>query len=107
MSSYKKTLTSYWSGCSSSDSKKVHRVIAALMCRNGNSCYTALLSTGTYHNDLQKCGSTSTCDGHAVSICYEAAPKYFLKELRSLENGDASIFECLPNEEGYRLKDGV
>ena len=105
--SYKKTLTYYWSSHSTSVSKKVHRVIAALICRNGNSCYTAILSTGTYHNDLQKCGSTSTCDGHAVSICYEAAPKYFLKEIRSLRNGDDSIFEFLPNGEGYKLKDGV
>ena len=70
-------------------------------------CYTAILNTGTYHNDSEKCGYTSTCDGHAVSICYEAAPKYFLKEIESLKSGEDSIFEFLPNAEGYRLKDGV
>ena len=104
--SYKKTHTYYWSSHSTSDCKKVHRVIAALICRNGNSCYTAILSTGTYHNDSEKCGYTSTCDGHAVSVCYEAAPKYFLKEIRSLQNGDDSIFESIPNK-GFRLKPGV
>ena len=105
--SYKKTLTYYWLNHSTGESKTVHRVIAALICRNGDTCYTAILSTGTYYNDSEKCGSTSTCDGHAVSICYEAAPKYFLKEIGSLHNGGHSIFEYLPNAEGYRLKDGV
>ena len=70
------------------------------MCQNGKSCYTAILSTGAYHNDSEKCGYTSTCDGHAVSICYEAAPKYFLQEIESLKNGEDSVFESLPNAKG-------
>ena len=101
---YKKTLTYHWSKHSTSDNSEIHKVIAALICHNGRSCYAAILSTGTYHNDTEKCGTTSTCDGHAVSICYEAAPKYFLKEIKSLKNGDDSIFECIPNKEGFRLK---
>ena len=104
---YKKTLTYHWSNHSTSDSNKIHKVIAALICQNGKHCYAAILSTGTYHNDTEKCGLTSTCDGHAVSICYEAAPKYFLKEIKSLKNGDDSIFEYIPNKEGFRLKAGI
>ena len=103
---YNKTLTYYWSKHSSGGSL-LHKVIAALVCQNGKSCYTAILSTGTYHNDRDKCGFTSTCDGHAVSICYEAAPKYFLEEIKSLKNKEDSIFEYLPNKEGFRLKQGV
>ena len=104
---YRKSLIYHWSKHSTSDNSKIHKVIAALIYHNGGTCYAAILSTGTYHNDTEICGSTSTCDGHAVSICYEAAPKYFLKEIKSLKNKDDSIFECIPNGEGFRLKPGI
>lgn len=104
---YKKTFNSYWSKHSTNSISKTHKVIAALVCQNRKSCYTAVLSTGRYHNDAKKCGSTTTCDGHAVSICYEAAPKYFMEEILSLKNGEDSIFEFLPNREGFRLKSGI
>ena len=103
---YKKTFVYHWFKHSTNDSKKVHKVIAALVCQNGKKCFTAILSTGTYHNDSEKCGLTSTCDGHAVSICYEAAPKFFLEEIKNLKDGDDSIFEYIPNE-GFQLKAGV
>ena len=86
---------------------KFHKVIAALICQDGPLCYTAVLSTGRYHNDLDKCGLTTTCDGHAISVCYEAAPKYFLKEIASLKRGESSVFELLPNNEGFKLRHGV
>ena len=73
----------------------------------GHRANTAVLSTGRYHNDLDKCGLTTTCEGHAVSVCYEAAPKYFLKEIASLKKGENSVFELLPNNEGFRLRHGV
>ena len=92
---------------------KIHRHLAALICHQENrSPYAAILCTGTSHKDAEACnheGSHGTCDGHAESIIYEAAPKYFMNEMDNLlkEKENESIFELLPNNKGYKLKPNV
>ena len=82
------------------NSKKFHRCISALIChQQGKSPHVAVLCTGTHYNDKQVCYSSEyikekvfsncPCDGHAESLCYEAAPIYFQREM----------LECLDNKE--------
>jgi len=92
---------------------KIHKVIAALIChQERKSPYAAILCTGALHKDTEECGhdgSHGTCDGHAESIIYEAAPKYFMNEVTNSlkEEENESIFEVLPNNKGFRLKRNV
>jgi len=95
-----------------SGGRRTHQAIAALICdQPDKNPYTAILSTGTHHNDAEKCGFTSFCDGHAVSVIYAAAPEYFKQEMISLrECNHDSIFEYIPYSGvnlGFRLKDHV
>ena len=93
--------------------KKIHRVLAALIChQEKKSPYAAILCTGTLHKDTEVCGSGGsfgTCDGHAESIIYEAAPKYFMNEMANAlkEEENESIFEPLPCNRGFKLKPNV
>ena len=92
---------------------RIHRVLAALIChQEKKSPYAAILCTGTSHKDTEVCGnggSHGTCDGHAESIIYEAAPKYFMNEMASVlkEEENESIFELLPYTRGFKLKPNV
>lgn len=92
---------------------KIHKHLAALVChRERKSPYAALLCTGTLHKDSEVCGhegSHGTCDGHAESIIYEAAPKYFMNEMDILlkEEDNESIFEILPKNRGFKLKPNI
>ena len=92
---------------------KIHRVIAALIChQEKKSPYAAILCTGTLHKDTELCGSGGshgTCDGHAESIIYEAAPKYFMNEMDNVSKGEEneSIFELLLCNRGFKLKPNV
>ena len=94
-------------------SNKIHKHLAALVChQERRSPYAALLCTGTLHKDTEICGhegSHGTCDGHAESIIYEAAPKYFMNEMDILlkEKDNESIFEILPNNRGFKLKTNI
>ena len=73
------------------NSKKCHRCISALICHQKEKIHIAVLCTGTHYNDKSVCYSTeyikekvlsnSPCDGHAESLCFEAAPIYFQKEM--------------------------
>ena len=111
-SCYNKALQPEWCRLSSRSSK-THQLIAALICDHPKRTpYTAVLSTGAHHNEIQKCGSTSTCDGHALSIIYEVAPKYFMQEMKNLQQDTESIFEyaspsSLDATHIFRLKPGI
>lgn len=111
--SYNKLFQPKWNRrCSDSAGSRTHQAIAALICdQPDKNPYTAILSTGTHHNDAERCGSTSACDGHAVSVIYEAAPDYFNQEMINLnENASDSIFEFISSQDttlGFRLKDDV
>ena len=83
-----------------------HKEIAALIChKEGKLPYVAILGTGTVHRDNDKCFHEDTqghecnhltCDGHAESIVYEGAPKYFMDQMQHLLNDkemSRSIFE--------------
>ena len=106
-------IETYWTSHSENISNKIHKVIAALIChQEKKSPYAAILCTGTLHKDTEVCGhegSHGTCDGHAASIIYEAAPKYFMNEMANLvkEEENESIFELLPNNEGFKLKSSI
>jgi len=108
---YNKALQPEW--CKRSRSGKTHQLIAALICDHPKRTpYTAVLCTGTHHNDMKRCGCTSTCDGHALSIIYEVAPKYFMQEMNNLEKESESIFEYASSSNFdvariFRLKPGV
>lgn len=106
---YNRTLQPEW--CKRpSKSNKTHQLIAALICEQPEKTpYTAILSTGAHHNDANKCGFTSTCDGHALSIIYEVAPAYFMQEMKNLEQETESIFEyALPiSAAKFRLRPGI
>lgn len=111
---YSKMIKVYWDvHDTTKSSKKIHKNIAALIChQEKRSPYAAILSTGTLHKDTEVCshgGSHGTCDGHAESIIYEAAPKYFMNEMANLlkEEGNESIFEHLPNNKGFKLKSNI
>ena len=82
--------------------KKCHRCIAALICDpHKEDPFVAVLCTGTKCNE-GKCYSTqdgsknhkdSPCDGHAESLCIEAAPIFFQNEMQRCLEGEISIFE--------------
>ena len=82
--------------------KKCHRCIAALICDpHKEDPFVAVLCTGTKYNEA-KCYSMqdgsknhkdSPCDGHAESLCIEAAPIFFQNEMQRCLEGEISIFE--------------
>ena len=110
---YKKMTQVYETDRDAKICSKIHRHLAALICHQENrSPYAAILCTGTLHKDSEICSyedSHGTCDGHAESIIYEAAPKYFMNEMvNSLKQEEnESIFELLPNNKGYKLKPNI
>ena len=93
---------------STRDKGKHDKIIAALICHeNGKSPYTAILSTGVHKNDKEKCYLDGSCDGHAPSIIYAAAPNYFMDEMLKAQKGEESIFYPLTHNAGFVLKSGV
>ena len=110
---YHKMIQVYETDNTTKTSSKIHKHLAALIChQEKKSPYAALLCTGTLHKDTEVCGhegSHGTCDGHAESIIYEAAPKYFMNEMVNLlkEEENESIFEILPNNRGFKLKPNI
>ena len=110
--SYNKSFQPRWHRHCSDGGRRTHQAIAALICdQPDKNPYTAILSTGTRHNDAEKCGFTSACDGHAISVIYEAAPDYFKQEMINLrENNLDSIFKYVSPQDakqGFRLKDHI
>ena len=104
--SYKGMLDTFWSKHTAKGNKKIHKVIAALIChQEGKLPYAPVLGTGTLHRDSKICTHEAnrghncdhcTCDGHAESIVYEGAPRYFMNEMVYLlkeEELSDSIFE--------------
>lgn len=86
-------------------SKKCHRCISALICCQDKKLHVAVLCTGTHYNDREVCYSTfsnSPCDGHAESLCYEAAPIYFQDEMLNCIDNKESIFTF--QEGRFKLK---
>ena len=119
---YGKMLGTFWSKHTLEGSNKFHEQIAALICdEEGKLPYTAVLGTGTLHRD-KRCAhednygcecSHCTCDGHAESIIYEGAPKYFMEQMvhsvKEKEMSD-SIFDIIPSSEGhlkFKLKPNI
>ena len=113
----------FWSKHPVTGSNKIHKEIAALIChREGRVPHAVILGTGTLHRDNEACNHEGrrgqecnhvTCDGHAESIVYEGAPKYFMNQMvHSLKEGEPgdSIFEKIPSTEGclmFRLKPNI
>ena len=113
----------FWSKHPVTGSNKIHKEIAALIChREGKVPSAVILGTGTLHRDNEVCNHKGrrgqecnhvTCDGHAESIVYEGAPKYFMDQMvHSLKEGEQgdSIFEQIPSTEGrlmFRLKPNI
>ena len=101
-------------------SNKIHKEIAALIYhQEGRLPYAAILGTSTLYRDCERCAHEGshghecnhcTCDGHAESIVYEGAPKYFMDQMVHSKNKKEmsdSIFEIDPSSEGhlrFRLK---
>ena len=119
---YRKMHDLFWSK-NRKDIKKIHKEIAALIChQEGKLPYAAILGTGTIHRDCERCAHEGwrdqecnhvTCDGHAESIVYEGAPKYFMDQMVHLvkegELGD-SIFEKISSTKRhlmFRLKPNI
>ena len=113
----------FWSKHTITGSNKIHKEIAALIYhQEGRLPYVAILGTGTLHRDSERCaheGSRGhecnhcTCDGHAESIVYEGAPKYFMNQMVHLvseKKMSDSIFEIDPSSEDhlrFRLKSNI
>ena len=113
---YKEMMKILWSRHAKLSGK--HKEIAALIChKEGKVPYVAILGTGTVHRDNDKCFHEDTkghecnhrtCDGHAESIVYEGAPKYFMDQMQHLLNDkemSRSIFErCSADKEPLKFK---
>ena len=108
----------FWSKHTIKGDNKIHKEIAALIYhQEGKLPYAAILGTGTLHRDSEICAHESsrghdcnhcTCDGHAESIVYEGAPKYFMDQMVHLvkeEKFSDSIFEkSSSGKEGLKFK---
>ena len=104
---YAKMIDVFWSKHTiTSGGNKIYKEIAALIChQEGKLPYAAILGTGTLHRDSEICAHEGSrghecnhcaCDGHAESIVYEGAPKYFMDQMAHLiKEGELSdsIFE--------------
>ena len=116
---YAKMVDVFWSKHTISGGNKIHKEIAALIChQKGKLPFAAILGTGTLHRDSERCaheGSRGhecnhcTCDGHAESIVYEGAPKYFMDQMVYLlkESDSESIFEKGEEHLKFRLKSDI
>ena len=92
----------------SENSKHYNKVIAALICDNNGKPYVAVIGTGTRKNDKNKCEKDCVCDGHAESICFEAAPMYFQEQMLHVSHDkEDSIFTYNSKKCIYELKPGV
>lgn len=93
----------------STDTKRRNKVIAALICDINGQAHVAVISTGTHINYTSECKLERICDGHAESMCYEAAPIYFQEQMLNCSEDKSSIFTCVSKNKGclYKLNPGV
>ena len=91
------------------NAKHCNKVIAALICDIQGQAHVAVICTGTHINYMKKCNHSPEhiCDGHAESMCYEAAPIYFQEQMLRCKEHKNSIFTYVSKEVGYRLNPGV
>ena len=99
-----------WLEKTANDSKKSIKVISALIKENttvsaediNHRFQIIALAVGTkYQNNCSK-GITDICDGHAESLCYNAAPIYFQTQLKKMMLNEPSILYL--TEDGYAVK---